>query len=141
MEFDSFLVFDYALSRNYRHFPLQVSTQIAFDSFDLRHSRRRVAHPLRRFSFPVPEPWVPRPCVLGKGGCDAACTIWFVMPVGLHRTYGAHHPHFITCPCYRRLPFLRGARARDLWTTIRIARAPYLGLLEGSAFPALWSQA
>jgi hypothetical protein len=25
----------------------------------------------------------------------------------LHRTYGAHHLHFITCSCYRRLPFLK----------------------------------
>jgi len=35
------------------------------------------------------------------------------MPAGLHRTYGAHHLHFITCSCYRRLPFLRTARSRD----------------------------
>ena len=37
----------------------------------------------------------------------------FVMPSGLHRTYGAHHLHFITCSCYRRLPFLGNARSRD----------------------------
>ncbi len=36
-----------------------------------------------------------------------------VMPSGLHRTYGAHHLHFITCSCYRRLPLLRTARSRD----------------------------
>ena len=35
------------------------------------------------------------------------------MPSGLHRTYGAHHLHFITCSCYRRLPFLRTVRSRD----------------------------
>src|SRR5438093_6928738 len=35
------------------------------------------------------------------------------MPSGLHRTYGAHHLHFITCSCYQRLPFLRTAPARD----------------------------
>jgi putative transposase len=35
------------------------------------------------------------------------------MPSGLHRTYGAGHLHFITCSCYRRLPFLRTARRRD----------------------------
>src|ERR1700733_934263 len=35
------------------------------------------------------------------------------MPAGLHRTYGAHHVHFITCSCYRRLAFLRTARSRD----------------------------
>jgi REP element-mobilizing transposase RayT len=37
---------------------------------------------------------------------------------GLHRTYGAHHLHFITCSCYRRLPFLRTARSRDTFLTI-----------------------
>jgi len=26
---------------------------------------------------------------------------------------GAHHLHFITCSCYRRLPFLKRARSRD----------------------------
>jgi putative transposase len=61
---------------------------------------------------------VPRPCVFGKGGYDAACTMGFVMPSGLHRTYGAHHLHFITCSCYRRLPFLRTARCRDCFLSI-----------------------
>ncbi len=40
------------------------------------------------------------------------------MPAGLHRTYGAHHLHFITCSCYRRLPFLRTARSRDRFLSI-----------------------
>ncbi len=40
------------------------------------------------------------------------------MPSGLHRSYGAHHLHFITCSCYRRLPFLRSARARDRFVAI-----------------------
>jgi REP element-mobilizing transposase RayT len=31
----------------------------------------------------------------------------------LERRCGHHHLHFITCSCYRRLPFLRTARARD----------------------------
>jgi putative transposase len=35
------------------------------------------------------------------------------MPRGLHRYYGAHHLHFITCSCYRRLPLLRSARGRN----------------------------
>jgi len=35
------------------------------------------------------------------------------MPSGLHRTYGTHHLHFVTCSCYRRLPFLKRARSRD----------------------------
>ena len=38
---------------------------------------------------------------------------WRVMPSGLHRTYGAHQLHFITCSCFHRLPFLKSARARD----------------------------
>jgi putative transposase len=42
----------------------------------------------------------------------------FVMPSGLHRSYGAHHLHFITCSCYRRLPFLRAARSRDCFLSI-----------------------
>jgi len=42
----------------------------------------------------------------------------FVMPGGLHRTYGAHHLHFITCSGYRRLPFLSTARSRDLFFSI-----------------------
>jgi REP element-mobilizing transposase RayT len=36
----------------------------------------------------------------------------------LHRSYGAHHLHFITCPCYRRLPFLGTARGRDRFLSI-----------------------
>jgi putative transposase len=40
------------------------------------------------------------------------------MPIGLHRTYGTHHLHFITCSCYRRLPFLGLARSRDQFLSI-----------------------
>jgi putative transposase len=40
------------------------------------------------------------------------------MPAGLHRTYGAHHLHFITCSCYRRLPFLGAGRSRDCFVSI-----------------------
>jgi putative transposase len=40
------------------------------------------------------------------------------MPSGLHRSYGAHHLHFITCSCYRRLPFLSTARCRDRFLSI-----------------------
>ena len=53
-----------------------------------------------------------------KGGYDAADTMRFVMPSGLHRTYGAHHLHFITCSCYRRLPFLNRAQSRDCFLSI-----------------------
>ena len=70
------------------------------------------------FSVPVPELWVPRSCVPCKGGYDAAGIMDLVMPSRLHRTYGAHHLHFITCSCYRRLPFLRTARSRDLFLSI-----------------------
>jgi putative transposase len=40
------------------------------------------------------------------------------VPSGLHRIYGAHHLHFITCSCYRRLPFLNTAHARDCLLSI-----------------------
>ena len=40
------------------------------------------------------------------------------MPAGLHRSYGAHHLHFITCSCYRRLPFLSSATARDRFLAV-----------------------
>src|SRR5580692_2256539 len=42
----------------------------------------------------------------------------FVMPSGLHRTYGAHHLHFITSSCYRRLPFLSSVRSRNQFLSI-----------------------
>jgi len=40
------------------------------------------------------------------------------MPSGLHRSYGAHHLHFITASCYRRQPLLNSARARDRFLSI-----------------------
>ena len=40
------------------------------------------------------------------------------VPSGLHRTYGAHHLHFITCSCYRRRALLGSARARDRFLAI-----------------------
>ena len=43
---------------------------------------------------------------------------WAVMPSGLHRTYGAHHLHFVTCSCHRRLPFLNSGKARDRFLSI-----------------------
>ena len=61
---------------------------------------------LSRPLFPVPELWVPRSCAFCKGGHDARSYHRIVMPSGLHRTYGAHHLHFITCSCYRRLTLL-----------------------------------
>jgi putative transposase len=40
------------------------------------------------------------------------------MPSGLHRSYGAHHLHFITCSCHHRLPLLKRARSRDCFLSI-----------------------
>jgi putative transposase len=40
------------------------------------------------------------------------------MPKGLKRYYGQRHLHFITCSCYRRLPLLRSAKARNILVTI-----------------------
>jgi REP-associated tyrosine transposase len=36
----------------------------------------------------------------------------------LERRYGAGQLHFITCSCYRRMPLLGTARARDRFLTI-----------------------
>jgi REP element-mobilizing transposase RayT len=40
------------------------------------------------------------------------------MSSGLHRTYGAHHLHFITNSCYQRRPLLGSAQARDRFLTV-----------------------
>ena len=40
------------------------------------------------------------------------------MPRGLERRYGFGHLHFITCSCYRRLPLLRSARARNCFVRL-----------------------
>jgi REP element-mobilizing transposase RayT len=40
------------------------------------------------------------------------------VPKGLHRYYGAGFLHFITTSCYRRLPLLGRARARDLFVAV-----------------------
>jgi putative transposase len=37
------------------------------------------------------------------------------MPAGLQRLYGQNHLHFITFSCYRRMPLLKSARARDVF--------------------------
>ncbi|HEX5425465.1 MAG TPA: transposase [Candidatus Acidoferrales bacterium] len=36
----------------------------------------------------------------------------------LERRYGLGHPHFITCSCYRRLPFFTSERRRDIFLKI-----------------------
>ncbi len=40
------------------------------------------------------------------------------MPTGLSRRYGQGHLHFITCSCYRRLPLLDSAHARNIFVGI-----------------------
>jgi len=40
------------------------------------------------------------------------------VPSGLHRTYGAHHLHFVTCSYCRRSALLGSARARDRFLAI-----------------------
>jgi len=44
----------------------------------------------------------------------AFLALGFAMPAGLKRYYGKGHLHFITFSCYRRLPLLKTARARDM---------------------------
>ena len=48
----------------------------------LRGGISRRASSTASFLFFVftPKPWVPRPCVVCKGGYDAACAMLFVMP-------------------------------------------------------------
>jgi len=54
------------------------------------------------------------------------------MPRGLHRSYGAHHLHFITCSCYHRLPLLRSARSRDcLLSVLEQTRTRYRFVVVG----------
>jgi putative transposase len=55
---------------------------------------------------------------LFKGGWRCCLYYFLVMPRGLHRSYGAHHLHFITCSCYRRLPCLSTARSRDRFLSV-----------------------
>src|SRR6202790_3377484 len=79
------------------------------------------------FSVPVPNCGCPVPSnsaqgrllrsVQGRAGTMLPVR-WGRHASGLRRTYGAHHLHFITCSCYRRLPFLRTARSRDLFLSI-----------------------
>jgi putative transposase len=37
------------------------------------------------------------------------------MPTGLKRIYGRGHLHFVTFSCYKRLPFLKTARSREVF--------------------------
>jgi putative transposase len=54
------------------------------------------------------------------------------MPAGLKRYYGNYDLHFITFSCYRRLPFLSSAGARDLFVQeLARVRAEYRFKLVG----------
>jgi len=54
------------------------------------------------------------------------------MPSGLHRYYGAHQLHFITCSCYHRLPLLRSAPSRDrLLSVLEQTRKRYRFVVVG----------
>lgn len=77
-----------------------------------------MAHPFSVVPLPILKLRVPRSRAFCEDGNDAADTMRLAMPSGLHRSYGAHHLHFITCSCYRRLPLLRRARSRDRFLSI-----------------------
>ncbi len=64
-------------------------------------------------SFPITKRGCPILALFARVGGDAADSLMVVMPRGLHRYYGADQLHFITCPCYRRMPFLRSAGSLD----------------------------
>ncbi len=54
------------------------------------------------------------------------------MTKGLHRYYGAHHLHFITCSCYHRQPQLDTPQRRDLFLSIlEEARQKYRFVVHG----------
>jgi len=54
------------------------------------------------------------------------------MPAGLRRYYGKGHLHFLTFSCYRRLPLLKSARARDVGQASRGSSLP-AGRIRGNA--------
>ena len=54
------------------------------------------------------------------------------MPKGLKRYYGLGHLHFLTFSCYRRLPLLRTAKARNVFVrALSVMRERYRFLLVG----------
>jgi putative transposase len=58
---------------------------------------------------------VPQVRFLNLGlGVDVSFLGVSAMPAGLKRIYSQGHLHFITFSCYRRLPLLKTARARDI---------------------------
>ncbi len=67
-------------------------------------------------------------CGFCKGGIEAECAAVTGLPwmndysakVCSHpqRYYGTNHPHFITCSCYPRQPWLGSRRRRDLFLSV-----------------------
>ena len=53
------------------------------------------------------------------------------IPSGLHRTYGAHHLHFISNSCYQRRPLLNTPRARDRFRSVLETRQGYRFVVVG----------
>lgn len=48
------------------------------------------------------------------------------MPKGLERRYGLGHHHFVTFSCYRRLPYLESAQAKQIFeTSLEATRQKY----------------
>ena len=67
-----------------------------------------------------------------EGGSWVSCCLVFPMPKGLKRYYGRGHLHFLTFSCYRRLPLLATAQARQLFVReLARVRAEYGFLLVG----------
>jgi putative transposase len=60
-----------------------------------------------------------------------------IMRYPLKRIYGVGHLHFVTCSCYRRLPLLGTAQARDTFLKVlNDVRKKYdLGLIGYTAMP------
>ena len=67
---------------------------------------------------------MPRVPVLGTWvlGCFCVSRVFLFillqsveMPTGLKRIYGRGHLHFLTFSCYKRLPFLKSSRAREIF--------------------------
>jgi putative transposase len=57
-------------------------------------------------------------CPVLEAFSRAGLLVRLEMPKGLRRRYGLGHLHFITCSCYRRLPLLASARAKNLFAKI-----------------------
>jgi putative transposase len=79
--------------------------------------KKPVSTPSKLFSFPFRNCGCPVLAFFARAGAMLPIPS-AVMPSGLHRTYGAHHLHFITNSCYQRRPLLGSPRARDLFLSL-----------------------